>query len=464
MKDARYRTYPQGTGRAGLAALAFCAAGVALPSLAADLNAPPVTFAKQIAPIFQEKCEECHRPGTAAPMPLITYDQVRPWAKAIRERVIKREMPPWHINKNVGIRHFLNDRSLSDSEIATVVRWVDSGAPLGDPKDLPPQRQWPADNRWETTKVLGEPDFVVQSEPYTMPAHGQDVWWKPVTPLPLTEPRWVRAVEIRPGTLAGRKITHHARADLEQADPNDLTLAKDEPRGVRPAGILMEWAVGKQNDVYPEGSGKLLVPGAQIRWEIHMHAVGEDIRDHVELAVWLYPKGQEPKYPTVLTFFPATPRVKGSQLIDIPPNSVRQESGITVLKQAARLENYQPHMHLRGKAMLMEAILPDGTVQTLSYVDHFDFNWMNNYIYSPEDAPVLPKGAMIRVTAWYDNTASNKNNPDPNQWVGFGDRTVDEMGHAWVNVTYLSDQDYQDWVAKKKNSSPSAAVNQGPNR
>lgn len=434
---------------AGLCALMMLPSGLS----GADLS---VTFAKDVAPIFQAKCEECHRPGTAAPMSLITYEQVRPWAKDIKERVVKRQMPPWHIDENVGVRHFSNDRSLSHAEIDTVVRWVDAGAPKGNPKDMPPAKQWPTDNRWESSKTLGEPDFVVQSEPYTMLAHGQDVWWKPVTPLPLTEARWVRAVEIRPGTLAGRKITHHARADLEQDDPNDLTLGKDEPRGVRPAGILMEWAIGKQNDIYPEGSGKLLVPGAQIRWEIHLHSVGEEIRDHVELAIWLYPKGQEPKHRTVLTFFPATPRVKGSQVIDLPPNSISQESGITVLKQAARLENYQPHMHLRGKAMLMEAILPDGTVRTISYVDRFDFNWMNNYIYAPEDAPVLPKGTMIRVTAWYDNTSANKNNPDPNQWVGFGDRTVDEMGHAWVNVTYLSDQEYQEWAAKKKTAQSAA--------
>jgi hypothetical protein len=408
-----------------------------------------VTFSKDIARIFQQKCDECHRAGTAAPMSLETYEQTRPWAKAIKERVLKREMPPWHIDKTVGIQHFSNDRSLSDAQIETVARWVDAGAPQGDPKDMPPPQQWPTDNSWETSKLLGNPDFVVHSTPYTMPAHGQDVWWKPVTHLPITEPRWVRAVEIRPGTLAGRKITHHARADLEQDDPNDLTATGDSPRGVRPAGILMEWAIGKQSDVYPPHSGKLLVPGAQIRWELHLHAVGEEIRDDVELAVWFYPKGQEPKYRTVLTFFPGTPRTGGSQVLDIPPNSIVETSGITVLKQAARLENYQPHMHLRGKAMLMEAILPDGTTQTLSYVNNFNFNWMNNYIYAPEDAPVLPKGTMIRISAWYDNTSSNRNNPDPNQWVGFGDRTVDEMSHAWVNVTYLSDQDYQEWRAQK---------------
>jgi hypothetical protein len=121
-----------------------------------------------------------------------------------------------------------------------------------------------------------------------------------------------------------------------------------------------------------------------------------------------------------------------------------------VLKNPARLENFQPHMHLRGKAMALEAILPDGTTRMLSYVDHFNFNWMNNYIYTDDAAPVLPKGTIIRVTAWYDNTTSNPNNPDPNQWVGYGDRTVDEMGHAWVNVTYITEDDYKEWLAAHK--------------
>jgi hypothetical protein len=406
--------------------------------------AKTVTFSKDVAPIFQAKCEECHHSGTAAPMPLATYAETRPWAKSIRERVVTRNMPPWHLDKTVGIQHFQNDRSLSDEQIETIRLWVDAGAPEGNPKDLPPPKQWPTSEGWVTAKLLGEPDFVVQSAPYTMPAQGQDVWWKPVTALPITEPRWVRAVEIRPASLGGRKITHHARADLEQDDPTDPAAGE----GIRPAGFLMEWAIGKQNDVYPADSGKLLVPGARIRWELHLHAVGEQITDHVELAVWLFPKGQEPKYKTVLAFLPATPRSGGSQVIDVPPNSTAVTSGSTVLRQPARLENFQPHMHLRGKAMLMEAILPDGTTTKLSYVNNFNFNWMNNYIYAADAAPVLPAGTTLRITAWYDNTANNRNNPDPEQWVGFGDRTVDEMGHAWVNVTYISQDDYNRWAAQ----------------
>ena len=423
--------------------LGLAALSCALPLIAAD-STP--TFSKDVAPIFQAKCDECHHAGTAAPMSLETYAQSRPWAKSIRERVVTRNMPPWHIDKTVGVQHFQNDRSLSGEQVEIIRKWVDAGAPEGNPKDMPLPKRWPAENGWETAKALGPPDFVVKSADYTMPAHGQDVWWRPVTPLPITEPRWVRAVEIRPGTLAGRKITHHARADLEQDDQ----AGRAGGEGIRPAGFLMEWAIGKQNDVYPPDSGKLLVPGARIRWENHLHAVGEDITDHVELAVWLFRKGKEPKYKTALAFLPATPRSAGGQVIDIPPNTVAVTSGETVLRQPAKLQNFQPHMHLRGKAMLMEAILPNGTVEKISYVDRFTFNWMNNYIYAEDSQPVLPAGTTLRVTAWYDNTANNRNNPDPNQWVGFGDRTVDEMGHAWVNVTYISEEDYQRWAAAHK--------------
>ncbi len=408
---------------------------------AAELVAKPPTFAKDISQIFQEKCQNCHRAGAMAPMSLVSYGEVRPWAKAIKQKVVTRNMPPWHLDKTVGVQQFQNDMSLSDEQIATIAKWVDAGAPLGDMKDMPAAKQWPKDDTWQLAKQFGQPDFVIQSESYTMPAKGQDVWFKPLTQIPITEPRWVRAVEIRPGTPAGRRITHHALAYLQQEEPGTNT-------GLITQGLLMEWAMNKNYDIYRPNTGKLLVPGARIWWEMHLHAVGEEIRDNVQLAVYLYPKGQEPKYRTYLTAFPATLGSAAAGRLDIPPNSIAQSEGYTALRAPARLENYQPHMHLRGKAMLLEAILPDGTKRTISYVDHFNFNWMTNYIYTDDAAPVLPKGTLIHVVAWHDNTTNNKNNPDPEQWVGWGDRTVDEMAHAWVNVTYISEEDYQEWLAK----------------
>ena len=376
-----------------------------------------------------------------APMALITFEQVRPWAKAIKQRVVARQMPPWHMDKTVGIQKFTNDFSLTDVEISTIARWVDGGVLQGNLKDMPPAKVWVDETGWQLAKQFGEPDMVLKSADYTMPAKAQDAWFRPLTPIPLTEPRWVRAVEIRPSTPGGRRTFHHVLANLQQEEPG-VSFAS----GAGNAGMLMEWAMNKNYDVYRPNTGKLLLPGAAISWELHLHAVGEEIRDHAELAVYLYPKGQEPKYRTFLQGFQGTDSTSNSRL-DIAPNTIAQSQGFTTLKQPARLENFQPHMHLRGKAMALEAILPTGQRQILSYVDHFNFNWMTNYIYADDAAPVLPKGTIIHVTAWHDNTANNPNNPDPNQWVGWGDRTVDEMAHAWVNVTYISEADYQKWAS-----------------
>jgi hypothetical protein len=210
----------------------------------------------------------------------------------------------------------------------------------------------------------------------------------------------------------------------------------------------MEWAIGKGYDLYRPDTGKLILPGEKIAWDQHIHAdEKEDITGGSEIGLWFYPKGQEPKHRSYLVAFTGIDRSKG---LDIAPNSLGQTEGFTVLKENAVLENFQPHFHLRGKAMKVEAILPDGSRQIVSYVSNFNFNWMTNYIYADESAPVLPKGTMIHVSAWYDNTRANRNNPDPDQWVGYGERTVDEMAHAWINVVYLSDAEYNQLVQSRK--------------
>src|SRR5215468_7851468 len=412
-----------------------------------------VTFTKDIAPIFQEKCQACHRADSMAPMSLVTYEEARPWAKAIRERVITRSMPPWHINQTVGIQEFKNDRSLSDAQIATIVKWVDSGAPKGDPKDMPPAKQWPDESKWNLAGMFGgPPDLIIKSPDWTVPAVAQDAWYKPVVETGLTEPRWVRAIEIRPATLKGRKVTHHALARLQQQEANADN--SDDPAGV--GGLFMEWAVGKQGELMRPDTGKLMLPGSKIVFEMHYHSVGEQITDHVELGIYLYPKGQEPKYRQTLAALQSV--AGGSRNIDIPPNSTFVSENFIPMRRAGRVESYQPHMHLRGKAMAMEAILPTGQTMMLSYVDHFNFNWHNSYVYADDVAPLLPKGTILKITSWYDNTRSNKNNPDPDQWVGFGDRTVDEMGHAWVNISYMRDEDYEAEAAKRKAASVKSAA------
>jgi len=417
-------------------------------------TATAVTFTKDVAPILQDKCQACHRPGYIAPMSLMTFAETRPWARAIKARVVARQMPPWHIDRTVGIQHFENDRSLTDQQIDTIARWVDAGAPEGDPRDMPPPRKFPNEDVWGFADRFGPPDLIVRSTPFTVPAVAQDAWHKPVVDTGLTEPRWVRAIEIRPGTVKGRRVTHHAVARLIQDEPGSreprANSAPGPDSGDVGPGLFMEWAVGKQGELALPNSGKLMLPGSKILWDIHYSAVGEEITDFVELGIYFYPKGQEPKYRQVLASFSGI--AGGNRNIDIRPNSTWVTQSFHVMKQAGRVENFQPHMHLRGKAMSMEAILPNGKTMMLSYVNNFNFNWHVNYVYASDAAPLLPKGTILRITAWYDNTSANKNNPDPNQWVGYGDRTVDEMGHAWVNITYMSDEDYQAEVAKRQDT------------
>ena len=244
------------------------------------------TFTKDIVPILQARCQDCHRPNAMAPMALLTYEETRPWARSIKERVVKRQMPPWHLDKSVGVQSFQNDMSLSDQQIAMIVKWVDSGAPQGDPKDMPPPKVFPRDDEWQLAKIYNRPpDMIIKSDDYTMPAVSQDQWWKPVVDLHVDQPLWVKAVEMRPGTTAGRKITHHALAHLIQTDPD----AKDSPEDVADGqgGVLMEWAVGKNYDIYRPDTGKLIRPGAKVWWDIHYHAVGEKVTD--PLAFEIYP-------------------------------------------------------------------------------------------------------------------------------------------------------------------------------
>ncbi|HUR35670.1 MAG TPA: hypothetical protein VM032_17825 [Vicinamibacterales bacterium] len=417
------------------------------PCVAGAADTPP-TFTKDIAPIFQDKCEACHRPDSIAPMSLVTYEDARPWARSIRTRVESHQMPPWSIDKTVGIQEFKNDRSLSDAQVATIVKWIDAGAPKGDLKDMPKPVQWPDDQGWNFAAQFGqkEPDLILKSTPWTQKAGANDTWWRPMVATGLTEPRWVRAIEIRPGSVKGRKITHHAIARLQQEETDTLAQNDVDQNGAQQPGTFMEWAVGKQGEVMRPNSGKLMLPGSKIYWDIHYSNGGEDVTDNVEMGIYFYPKGQEPKYRQVLHLMGAT----NAGGVDIPPNTVKSTEGFFVLKENARVESFQPHMHLRGKAMQISAILPTGQVQVISYVSAFNFNWMTSYLYADDAAPLLPKGTILKVEAWHDNTPANKNNPDPNVWVGYGDRTVDEMAHAWVNVTYMGDKDYTSELAARR--------------
>jgi len=443
-------TLPGPTPRAlGSAAVAFLAAGFALgfalvPSdaVAAErADDPPastgsnedVTFARDIAPILQENCQACHQPGSIAPMTFMTYEEVRPWAPMIRDRVEQRLMPPWAMNPHVGIQEFKNDKSLTEKEIETIVRWVEAGAPLGDPADMPPPVEWPAGGTFQTAQLYGEPDLILYTDPYTVPASGGDQWWRPLVETGLTQDRWVKAIEVLPAFPDGLPVTHHLLARIEQE------------AGMQ--GLLTEWAVGSDAEIFPEGAGKLMQAGSKIDFEVHYYPSGEEVvADQVGLGIWFFPEGYEPEYPTVLRMFNVAPQ----NTLYIAPHSTATFINDFVLDQPTRIESFQPHMHLRGKGMSMEAIYPDGRREMLSLVDDFQFNWHTNYMYSDHAAPLLPAGSTLRFTVWYDNTVNHGPNPHPGNFVSWGDRAADEMGHAWVSLTTLQQHDFERLVAERE--------------
>jgi len=453
-------------GLAPLFTAAIFVAGVAAAPQAARAQGTQApggtpTFTKDVAPIFKEKCEVCHRPDNIGPMSLISFEDVRPWTRSIKSRVVSRDMPPWHLDKGVGIQKFINDRSLSDAEIDTIVRWIDAGAPRGDMKDMPPAKQWPAGDRFFLEEVFGPPDLIVRSKSWTMPAQGPDVLFEAEVDIPLVEPRWVRAAETKP-SLKGRRIAHHSnsyllRPQTPEAMATEKALRSGQPgadvvfagRQSTPASereLFTEWAQGKGGEVYPENVGKLVIPGMKAGFQTHYHAVNEEITDTMEVAWWFYPKGKTPKYSAEY----ASIGNSGGTRLQIPPNSVVEYQGTTVLQAPAMLHNFQPHMHYRGKAQTLEAIYPDGRREVINQVSRYSNTWHINYIYDPDHAPVFPKGTVLLVTSVLDNTSANRNNPDPRQWVSGGERTVDEMAHLNEQVIYISEDDYKRIVEERK--------------
>ena len=402
---------------------AACAV-LAFPALAqAQVEA---TWAEDVMPIFQAKCQECHRPDSIAPMSLLTYEQVSAFAPLIRYRVENRVMPPWHVNPDVGIQDFINERGLTPEERETILAWVDQGAPQGDMSLAPAPLEFEEALVWRLQEQMGSPpDLVVESEPYDLPAVTQDKWFRPLVPTGLTEEKWVKAIEIRPKDAQTRQVVHHALAFLLQNETEMVGLPEDAdiPLGPR---LFMEWAVGKAGQIFRPDSGKLMLPDSQILWEVHLHAMGERVPNaQVEIGVWFHE--EPPRHRTILSMLDA----RGPRSLDIPPNEIAVTQGTFVLAAPARLENFQPPMHMRA------------------FVDNFQWNWQINYVFAEDAAPLVPKGTMIITTAWHDNTENNPYNPDPTQWVGWGDRTVDEMAHNWVDVTYLGQEDYERMLAER---------------
>jgi len=426
--------------------LAVAAFALALPVSAAAQSAPAgqrqVTFTKDVAPILQRSCVTCHRAGESAPMALMTYEDVRPWARSIKTRVSAREMPPWHIDRNIGITKFKDDPSLSDEEIATIAKWVDAGAPRGNPSDMPPLRQFADSSQWQ----IGTPDIVVKYPAYKVPAAGPDLFGNIYADIPIDSDRYIKAIQTRTVNLASRKVVHHALSFAVDAPSTEVN--GDDSISPEGSQFLVEYASGKNAEVYPEDTGVLLQKGKKAQLQYHMHSVGEETNAEVELGIKLYPKGFVPKHIRW-----SKQLAQATADLDIPAGTVARIDGYTVLHKPARIIAFQPHMHIRGKRQCLELIYPTSGSSARSEVvscANFNYNWHLTYNYADDVQPIAPAGTILHMISWHDNSTSNKYNPDPKNWVGDGQRTIDEMGFAWIGWYELSDEEYKSMLTERK--------------
>jgi hypothetical protein len=437
----------------GIAKIAILSAAALVTSACfgatADTSAPP-TFSKDIAPILQRSCQNCHNPKGVAPMSLVTYDEVRPWAKDIAYRTALRDkrgaMPPWFIEKNIGIQHFKNDPSLTDEEIALITKWASSGSPQGTPADLPAPRAFEDENsRW----TLGEPDLIVSTPEVTVKAGAPDYWGE-LTPAPtgLTEDRWVKSVEIRevndiskdPGrkTVGARYVFHHM-IWTTAIPTTDLT----DPTG----GGLEDWPtheVGRNADVFPDDAGKLLKAHSEVVFEsAHIHSSGQDVKAKLLYGFKFFPKGYEPKYKY------ARNTLGNGVDIDIHANEGSQRlDAYQVLTEPREIVSFEPHLHAPGMRMCLEYIW-GYNVQTLSCAG-YDHNWVRVYEYQDDYRPLLPKGSVLHIIGYMDNTAANSNVTDPRNWSGSGNRSISNMFIDLGRSLTLTDDEFYEEMAKRK--------------
>jgi len=373
---------------------------LACAATASAADAVP-TFSKDVAPIFYNRCAECHRPTMYAPMSLLTYEDARPFARSIKQRVVARAMPPWGADAPHGM--FKNDPSLTQQEIDTIVAWVDGGAPKGEDKDLPKKPEFA--EGW----TIGKPDAVFEmEEEFRIPADGAIPYKYMRVPTHLTEDKWIQAIEIRPGAAAQ---VHHVIAFTQAAGAK-----------VSEAGVLGPTNIGgttpnKPGITYPMGVGRLLRGNSDIVLQMHYTTNGKEATDRTRVGI-IYAK--EPPKKLAAGGMVLQPR------FIIPAYDGNAEvKGITKIQRDTVVTTLTPHMHVRGKDMTYIAHYPDGTTETLLHVPKYDFNWQITYeLATPK---VLPKGTEVEVIAHYDNSPNNKFNPDPSKDVRWGDQTWEEM-------------------------------------
>ena len=393
------------------------------------------TYTDSVAQIINDNCVVCHRPGGIGPMSFVGYEAVRPWAPLIQMKVANREMPPYAYDHGIGIQDLQGDWRLSQKEIDTVVAWVDSGSQYGD-NDIVVQPPNLADpDEWNFAGDLGQPNLIIPSVPIDIPASGNDLWHKHLVPTGLTEDRCIKAVQVKPRGDA-KSVVHHANSNVVIDGGRE--------------GMLTEYAMGKWGEIVPEGVCRTLPANSQVRWDIHMFpgglgamAPGSVIKDNVvEIGLWLYTEeeSEQLKYKQDLSLY----RLGDQDDIVIPPHGYYMTQGFHSFDHPVRLDSFQPHGHLRMNAASLEIFYPEtGRTEQISQVSNWSATWHHSHLYEPDVAPLIPAGAVIILKQWYDNTANNPNNPDPDMWVMGGSRTGDEMTHAWLAITHLDEEGYE---------------------
>jgi hypothetical protein len=422
---------------------------LAVGQVASNDSNEQVTFTKDIAPILQRSCQKCHRPNSLAPMSLIDYEEVRPWARAMKRRTGLRDkpgvMPPWFIEKDIGIQRFKDDPSLSDAEVAKIARWADNGAPLGNPADMPPPVAFIDVDEWE----IGEPDLIVSTPSFEVKAEAPD-WWGalPDTPTGLPEDRYVAAVEFKEvveskvgagrDTVGSRFVLHHAGLGV---------LGPDDDENDVLARTLSGWPVhevGRNADFFDPAAGKLIKANSKVTFSsIHLHANGADTRAHLNVGFKFHPKGYKPTLQQRLISF-------GNGVdLDIEALDADQTMhAYFTLPEHARINVFEPHMHAPGVRMCWEAIW-GSTVETLN-CSGYDHSWVRVYTYADDAAPLLPKGTILHITGYFNNSPSNRNVPDPRNWSGGGHRSVDQMFINIMQGSYLTDDQFKAAIVERR--------------
>jgi hypothetical protein len=385
---------------------------VAATLIASSASAATPTFTKDVAPILFKSCAECHRPSGMAPMSLMTYEEARPWARAVRQKVVAREMPPWGADPTVAT--YANDVSLKQHEIDTITAWVDGGAPQGNPADLPKAPQFA--EGWS----IGKPDLVFKmQEPFTVPADGTLPYMYVSIPTNLKEDIWIRGVELKP---TDRRVVHHIISHLVEGSgqtPDPKPKLTRDPNRKEIGSGLGGLVPGRLYGLYEEGVARKIPAGTDIVLQMHYTTIGQPVVDQTEIGVVLA------KQPPEKLRAEAGGAIPNMGFV-IPPGDPNYEvTGKLTFDRDTYLSTMYPHMHVRGKDATYALVYPDGREEVLLRVPKYDFNWQLSYKLA--EPKFVPKGSTLKVTMHYDNSRANRFNPDPTAEVRWGDQTWEEM-------------------------------------